>query len=162
LVNTLVQLRLPENEVRQLKEAARGGGRTIQEEIRHRLFGDVVAPAGGTIDHAIGDLAAVVATRAREALVRQSHRDDRTKLLAAVRDTLAFVLNNLGAVKEATDNDFVIGIGWDLATRIKSAPRPVPPDDPEYVDTSWEDQIGDALGFRQSAVARARKGAKGK
>jgi hypothetical protein len=162
----LVGLRISPEDRDELKAAGKLAGRSLPNEILYRLQA-FRAPAIG-VEHAIGDLAALIARRVEGELasywfapttrgdVRTASNDYLPQLLAATRDAMTIALNALGAADEwigGTEFPIATGVTWDLPAKIKK---------PSTTDDSAEGKIlariGAALGLQSSSEQPKRKG----
>jgi hypothetical protein len=125
VADTLIQLRLSEDEADELRDAGKTEGRSLPKEIQYRLH---AYQSGVGVSRALGNLAAIIVERAgRHIPPTDNPQQDRAKLLATVRDALVWTLDSLGAeARRPAGDDFPLsqGISWDLVLAIKSSQPP--------------------------------------
>ena len=174
----IINLRVSPDEFAALAQAASEKGHSVPHEVRNRL----AEYRTEGVDHALGDLAALITKRANDALAREFYAGVpaeppairrlpanrelsvdgayRADLLGAVRDGVGRVLTALGA-KEPANKDLAVGISFDLAGRIKN---PTGTEDVKelYPEAKTLARISEALGFKPGDDAvRQRKAMSG-
>jgi hypothetical protein len=150
VAKVLIQLRISPDERDELRDAGTIAGRSLPNEIMHRL-GEYLRGDPGSPERAIGDLAAMITARANDQLALYPLAEGEghvPQLLAVVRDAMTIALNGLGAIEAPFgDKDFPVpmGITWDLPGRMKT-----PSESDETPEGKKLARIGKALGFAKA------------